>query len=198
MTAPPHHLRSIASVTLDAPAESKGDRDHRVKRHGRRQRQRPRPATGFHAPIRRDKRLTKIVEALEASPTPIDCGELAAVLLDWSPGEYADPPLPEPAIALTHEARKQLYRLRAAKGFALFHPGDLLDSDHWGRQMVKTKGQAAHEAGYISLRCEQEDYDNDDASDDDDWSFWAVNRRQADRERSAGEPHGNAEPHGND
>lgn len=151
----------------------------------------PQPTVGFRARVRRDESLTAIVETLEASARYIPYDELAAVLLDWSPAEYAEPPLAPAAVAITHEDRLRLYELRAARNLSLFHhptrttdfdggrrhtdsrrtdtlirlPNgaatiircDVLDAEAFGELMLRTPGEQARAVGWISLKLEEDD-----------------------------------------
>lgn len=70
----------------------------------------------------------------------LTCLEWAALLLVADAREYREPPLPTgPAVALTAEARVEVYRQRAARKQSLYHPGD-----SWRQQ---TNTRACVEAG---------------------------------------------------
>lgn len=56
----------------------------------------------------------------------LSCEQWAALLLEAYPSEYADKPLPTPAVTLTLQARVALMARRQRRGQALFHPHDTL------------------------------------------------------------------------
>lgn len=126
------------------------------------------PKLGFHAQIKRDATLTAVVKVLELSrETPgIPIDHWAEILLAWSHAEYAEPPLPKPAIALTAAKVLELYETRAANGLALFHPADQLDVPGFGREMTRSAGEKAKEIGWVQAQdANTEDSDDEFESD---------------------------------
>lgn len=108
------------------------------------------PVKHLHAPRpqRRANAMARILSAMEipecdcwdpddVGPPPLCEHVLAAehglsvhdwarLLLAFDPKGYGDPPPPpEPARVLSKDARIALYRLRASRGYALYHPHDL-------------------------------------------------------------------------
>jgi hypothetical protein len=85
--------------------------------------------------------------------------EWAALLLTYAPDEYTDPPTPAKAETiggLKSVDRVQVYRDRRKRGEHLYHPDDLLDSEHTARQIRTARnGRVIQLQGVYSHNTEQ-------------------------------------------
>lgn len=154
----------------------------------------PRPVVGFHARVKRDKRLAPIIDALEKSTDDRDLDAWIDALLDYSHSEYAEPPLPPASISFGRANRLQLYGMRAARNQAITHHdrwphkdtpetsttivledgtrttihSDVLESAAFEVVLTRAKGEAARESGWrLSLQCDEEETDDDYQLDSD-------------------------------